>query len=436
MHLIFVNSHRVWWNTILSNSITDMNNNRRSKNSNATKPVYKLVSRVIETTNPQQTTNPDDIAKVSTQSLTNKFEHLSLSSNTENIPAEELLKGYIPTRLGLFSLLLTKNNTLQNHMNITSYLQHVNLKPKLPIYQPPKLPLILRPKKKAFFYKVHPTSVVPILLCAHQAKIQITDFDFVTERGNINKIMQRSENWTMAVQRINNTVFLRRCIDRKSVNYNDSGYLFEQACVISNTEKATTSNNNNTVQPQRTETFCLLSATVGKYSVLLSAEVDAFDTNRQPMELKLVAPKTWSMAKKKHEVWVQSFTAGVKTLIRGIRAIEKPANSNGIDSKNSNDRHSTKRRARPVTLSTIEKIEEVAVDGLCSKTKQCQSIYLLTQILTFLKEQSIEGVVYHLKREKNSDTKECTISLYQIHNNEQFITKQLLDDVKNIVLIE
>lgn len=135
----------------------------------------------------------------------------------------------------------------------------------------------------------------------------------------------------------------------------------------------------------------------------------------------------------KHEIWVQSFTAGVKTLIRGIRTNEKPAN-NGIDLKNSNDRHSTKRRAKPVTLTTIEKIEEVTVDDLCSKTKQCQSIYLLTQILTFLKEQTKEGVVYHLKREKNSDTKECTISLYQIHNNEQFITKQLLDDVKNIVL--
>lgn len=216
-----------------------MSNNRRSKNTNAhaTKPVYKLVSRVIETTNPQQSANPDDFVKETTQSLTNKFGHLSLSSDVENIPPEELLKGYNPTQLSLYSLLLTKNNTLQNHMSITSYLQHVNLKPKLPIYQPPKLPLILRPKKKAFFYKVHPTSVVPILLCAHQSKIQITDFDFVTERGNINKIMQRSENWTIAVQRINNTVFLRRCIDRKSVNYNDSGYLFEQACVISNTEK-------------------------------------------------------------------------------------------------------------------------------------------------------------------------------------------------------
>jgi len=418
--------------TKLYQAITDMSNKRKTNNNNDTKPVYQLVNRMNEVINSPRI-NANNAYEVSTQSLTNKFEQLTLTNDKEIISPEDLLKAYGPTRLSLYSLLITKNNSLQNHMNITSYLQHLNFKPKLPIYQSPKLPLILKPKRKAFFYKVHPTSIVPILLCAHQAKIQITDFDFVTERGNINKIMQRSEYWTMAVQRINNTIFLRRCIDRKYVNYNDSGYLFEQACVISNTEKAVINNgNNNTpIQPQRTETFCLFSATVGKYSVLLSAEVDAFDEYQDPIELKLVAPKSWSQSKNKHRIWVQSFNAGIKTLIRGIRSNEQPINSEIHQTEKNNNKQSNKRKAKPTILTKVEKI---AVDSLCSKTMQYQSIILLNHVLTFLKEQTTEGVVYHLKRGKKSETKECTISLYQVAKKEQFINTQLLDNVKNVVL--
>ncbi len=75
-----------------------------------------------------------------------------------------------------------------------------------------------------------PSSLLPLLVGARRNLVDVSSFDFVLERSGFNKLVKRDEMWRIGIQRIGQTIFFRRLIDRKSVDKNDVGSQFENLC--------------------------------------------------------------------------------------------------------------------------------------------------------------------------------------------------------------
>jgi len=55
--------------------------------------------------------------------------------------------------------------------------------------------------------------------------------------------------------------------------------------------------------------------------MLISAEIDAVSENNELIELKTSYEKSWYNTKKQRSIWIQSYIAGIKTIITGFKNI-------------------------------------------------------------------------------------------------------------------
>eukprot|EP00386_Alphamonas_edax_P001266 GDKI01003698.1.p1 GENE.GDKI01003698.1~~GDKI01003698.1.p1 ORF type:complete len:360 (+),score=68.85 GDKI01003698.1:39-1118(+) len=163
----------------------------------------------------------------------------------------------------------------------------------------------------------------------HQPATSIYNYDLVTYRNNINKLMLTPFNthpqygaWSMGVHRVNNTIFLDvhthdegGDAEQQKVFYR--GYKFEHIC---------TADDPRTPVDTSDEYCTVVKTRVGDRRLLIGAEIDGWDpAGNSYVELKLVLPPNNPRSNdaflrdKLLKFFIQSHVAGVPTIVCGER---------------------------------------------------------------------------------------------------------------------
>ncbi|CAF1686932.1 unnamed protein product [Rotaria magnacalcarata] len=180
-------------------------------------------------------------------------------------------------------------------LSVSNYRRCSVIPGQVPYYVPPLLPCPLPSDSRPNSRIVKPThaSILPLLLTARQVRVDVRQYDFVSERNSLRKFMLNDEDYIISVMRFDNTIFLRRHAAYHSIDRNDKGYRFEEMCT-------TTSNYLNGDYHQLTE------GRIGELRTLILAETDAIkQENGEAIELKCHKnlPGKWMQ----HDWWSQSY---------------------------------------------------------------------------------------------------------------------------------
>ena len=146
------------------------------------------------------------------------FENININESNK----KTLYQMYKPTCIAEFNLKIINSFKIKNPLDLNQYLECLIIPGKPYVYKQPKIPMIL--KQEEDIINVGPTSILPIWITSKKANIDLNSYDFITERGNLNKIMQKNEMWKIGIQKIDDVIYLRRYIDRKNINLKDIGY--------------------------------------------------------------------------------------------------------------------------------------------------------------------------------------------------------------------
>ena len=190
-----------------------------------------------------------------------------------------------------------------------------------------------------------------------------TPLRFVSYRNNFRKFFNRKEFWRVDLQRVGNTIFLRRYLNYNYVNPFDVGHLFEQACKADNVIAAMAEANgvsdvvttkyaaagfakkeglklrdlaaahkeDSTTHPYR----AIVHTKLREFELVTSIEIDLCQKDPSSaaaadpsdplstfLELKTVPKHRWTL-QKKADVWVQTFLGGVPRTIVGLKEDHK-----------------------------------------------------------------------------------------------------------------
>jgi hypothetical protein len=208
-----------------------------------------------------------------------------------NDVSTSLIESYLPQVLGSCTLAWWLPD---NPLNIDEYRKCMILPGDTPYYDPPPLPTPLPdgPRDSRITKPIH-SSIIPLLMTAHSADVDIRNYNFVSERNSYRKLAMNDEDFIITVVRFGSTLFLRRYADYREIDRNDSGYRFEQMCT-------TTSKNLDGDYHQ------LMDGRIGEFRILILGETDAIQRdNGQSIELKCCRVNPSKAME--HDWWLQTF---------------------------------------------------------------------------------------------------------------------------------
>ncbi|CAF1204683.1 unnamed protein product [Rotaria sordida] len=223
---------------------------------------------------------PKRKAKRSQNGLPNElFTRLQLIIALEDYPSE--LMDISPSLVDSYDPRILASCTLswhlpKNPLSIADYRRCIIIPGQTPYFVQPIPPAYLPsgPQRNAHIRKPIHASILPLLLTAQHARVDIRQYDIISERNSIRKFLMNDEDYIISVVRIDSTVFLRRYATYNHVDRNDVGYRFEQMCTMKSG-----SFDGNYHQ--------LIEGRIGELRILVLAETDAIkQENGESNELK------------------------------------------------------------------------------------------------------------------------------------------------------
>jgi hypothetical protein len=182
----------------------------------------------------------------------------------------------------------------KNALDVSEYRRCIILPGQAPYYNPPPLPSPLPPgSSNSFITKpIHP-SILPLLLTALHARVDVRQYHIVSERNSFRKLAMNDEDFVITVTRFDSTLLLRRYAAYNRIDRNDPGYRFEQMC--------TTNDGYYDGNYQQ-----LIEGQIGELRTLMLGETDSIRReNRDSVELKC---QRRDLAKSmEHDWWSQVF---------------------------------------------------------------------------------------------------------------------------------
>ncbi|CAF1476467.1 unnamed protein product [Adineta ricciae] len=282
-------------------------------------------------------------------------------------------------------------------LNITEYRRCTVLPAHTPYFAPPAIPAYLPggPRQRAHVCKPFYTSLLPLLLTARHARVDIRQYDIVCERNSIRKFVNNNEDYIISVARVGSTIFLRRHPSYRSVDRNDVGFRFEQMCTIQNGFVDGTYHR-------------LVEGRIGELRVLILAETDAVKQENFRESIELKCQQKFVNKSKQHDWWLQAFLGGTNTIIHGRRL--------------NADR------------SQITHIKEYDISELSDAQTKIQSFQRIHRVLQFLRANVFEERTYLLRQQTDDQIKKKKIYLYEAINDADieiltFITRDILDQL-------
>uniref|UniRef100_A0A6B2LB30 Decapping nuclease n=1 Tax=Arcella intermedia TaxID=1963864 RepID=A0A6B2LB30_9EUKA len=168
---------------------------------------------------------------------------------------------------------------------------------------------------------------IPLLKCIKESQIDLSSWDVLTFRNNLNKIMATpysSNKWEVEIFKIHQFVFLG--VISLDSNSNPKfvywGYKFEQYCTATSKEEL-----NEVVNPNN-QTFIVGRTKIGQNRILFGAEMDSLEPNSSGynfIEIKtnrIIDNAGSSRSFQRHKllsIWIQSYLAGVDKVFIGYR---------------------------------------------------------------------------------------------------------------------
>ncbi|CAF3858825.1 unnamed protein product [Rotaria sp. Silwood1] len=242
---------------------------------------------------------PKRKAKKSRNGLPNElFTRLQLIIALEDYPPE--LMDISPSSVDSYDPRILASCTLswrlpKNPLSIVDYRRCIIIPGQSPYFVQPILPACLPsgPQRNAHIHKPTHASILPLLLIAQHARVDIRQYDIISERNSIRKFLMNDEDYIISVVRIDSTLFLRRYAAYSGIDRNDVGYRFEQMCTTKNG-----SFDGNYHQ--------LIEGRIGELRTLILAETDAIkQENGESIELKCQQQRL--RKSQEHDWWSQAF---------------------------------------------------------------------------------------------------------------------------------
>ncbi|CAF1479403.1 unnamed protein product [Didymodactylos carnosus] len=321
--------------------------------------------------------------------------NISQTSATTNSLNVNLVDMYNPIIVGTCNV---SWRLPKEHMNIENYKKCLRIPGEPPRYSPPThIPFSL-PSARTIYIQYPPTSLLPLLITASTCNVNISNYNFVTERGNFNKIMMCDEMYSIGIIKIDNTIYLRRYVERKNMNKGDIGFQFEKVCTHSASFTSST------------DYYNLISGKIGHFNVLLLAETDAIDTNTERyLELKC------STRQNKRKLWTQSFLGGITSIIIGRRSSDNQRIDSLLEHKTDellemNNKEKLMRHLYKILNFLSTNVEE-------------------NQVYLFSRFRVLKGVSEYNQNKSSYRLKLCRITSEQDLDKYTFMTKSLLSQL-------
>ena len=210
--------------------------------------------------------------------------------------AISLLDSYSPSVFGSCTLRWYRP---RNPLNVAEYRRSIRLPGQAPYLALPVLPCALPPDlpNARVIIPTHP-SILPLLLAANYAGVNVQKYDIVSERNSIRQVAMNNEDYVISVIRLDSTLFLRRYPSYHSVDKNDTGFRFERLCTKKNGFL-------------HSDHYQLVGSRVGEFQILMLCETDALQSGSlQSVELKCSQHNPTKAFK--HEWWLQAFLSKMK----------------------------------------------------------------------------------------------------------------------------
>lgn len=202
-----------------------------------------------------------------------------------------LIDSYLPRVLGSCTL---PWRLPKDPLSVSEYRRCIVLPGRPPYYDPPPLPSSLPSgsSNSRINKPIHP-SILPLLLTAHHARVDVRNYNIISERNAFRKLAMNDEDFVITVVRFDSALFLRRYPAYHGIDRNDPGYLFEQMCTTTDG-----SFNGDYLQ--------LIEGQIGELKILMLGETDSIKReNNESIELKCHRRDlTKSM---EHDWWSQAF---------------------------------------------------------------------------------------------------------------------------------
>eukprot|EP01025_Chloroclados_australasicus_P004064 TRINITY_DN1097_c0_g1_i2.p1 TRINITY_DN1097_c0_g1~~TRINITY_DN1097_c0_g1_i2.p1 ORF type:complete len:355 (+),score=20.03 TRINITY_DN1097_c0_g1_i2:186-1250(+) len=276
-------------------------------------------------------------------------------------------------------------------------------------YRTPQFPVRLAGNARPIILHYGEMTLVHMLLAAYRANPNIITpqlelpFEVVTQRGNLNKVALMEEKWRMGVQKIGNTLFLRRYLDRKHANFAEIGYQFERAC---------TNYVHANVRNAEYHSHLLASAIkIGSFRILLESEIDAVDEATQNLPLdqqRIIELKCTKNLQKLQNFsgrhWLQSYLADVNYLKVGVC---------------SEDNYGSK---------IINSVYNLPLNRIATEDKKQTLMNRILQALQYLYQNAQEGKVYQYYYTKQGN------KLQEVSESEKFVDKKMLQQIIDFTL--
>ncbi|CAF1272770.1 unnamed protein product [Adineta steineri] len=239
------------------------------------------------------------------------------------------------------------------------------------------------------------TSFLPCLIAAKATQVDFRQYDIVSERNSLRKIAMNAEKYAVGVMRYGRTLLLRR-YDRRSINRNNVGFLFEEMCTPS--------------YPPGAEYKYLIEGRIGTLRALVTAEIDAVSNeNTQTNNSIELTCRKEEKIHNRVDAWLQMFLSGTATLTVGHRSIDEPIRLLGVNNYN--------------------------IEDLIDQEDKIRLLQHLHQVLRFLQANVQEKRNYILYRHpRNQSSNDMGLFLYEITNPNdiqrlQFMPRWMLEQM-------
>ncbi|CAF1299638.1 unnamed protein product, partial [Adineta steineri] len=312
------------------------------------------------------------------------------NSNVSGVKAS--FETYFAKFRGSFNL---KWDHPHNPTNIEAYEKCTMVHAKAPCYREPyrdeEFPPILT---NLVIRQPSYVSILPLLISARHNKVNIQDYHIISERYSFRKIAMNKEDYVISVQKIGNTVFLRRH-DERPDTMNDVGHRFERLCMPDYNIEASY--------------YQLIEGNIGNLRTLISGETDAVVENEHAIELKCSKRDTMN-SNYLDQPWLQTFLSGVDVIVFGTWE--------GADSR-----------------EQIKAIQYFLVKGFIEESDKNQMLQRLHDVLQFLTDRVKEDKVYLLSRRYDLNKLKRDVYLYEVASQDQpnltFISSEMSDKFIN-----
>jgi len=366
--------------------------------------IIRHVSSIVETSNQesadkdhdgrQDEVDSDQQSKPQIQNQILNHQNSFKQNPLSDSDLDAIRNSYQPIQVGGYHKFSHQSHQTMKPMDVNGYFKRLVIPGNPSLYKSPKLPLLLHQQWNRL--SLGETSLLPMIISSLKSNINLNEFDFVTERTNLNKISMRNTKWRIGIQRIGKTIFLRRFHERNTSNFGEFGFLFEDHCTLQ--------------QRKIRNMFCewnkIHTAKIGNFKFLIAAEIDAYDPLREIfVELKTVDKLSEYKAR---NMWTQSFLGGIPKVIVGFK--EKIGEEE----------------------TRISLIKEYETESLTNDDCKRTCFQILLKVLKFIQDNVEDNKIYLLQRGGHSiETNERPIDLFETTDSDQFISSSILEEIRH-----